>query len=346
MASRASRSDPNHLSSVVLAAGDSKRMKSNLSKVLHPLAGLPMIVHVVRTLRSTNLRSVIVVVRRDRETIHRVLEGYPADLALQGEPLGTAHALLSARDSLKDFTGDLLVTCGDTPLLRKETLLDLIGYHRKDRFDATLLTCEFQDPHGYGRIVRGRDGTIQAIIEEREASESIRKIREINTGIYCFRSPAIFRFLEEICNEKTDREYYLTDIVERYNAAGLKVGGLSIADELEVMGINTRSQLARAESALRERIRDHWMKEGVTLIDPATILIDDAVRIGRDVTIYPFVIVEGATEIGEEAVIGPFCRIRESRIGKGVRLQGWNDLNETSIPEGKTLHPFASPKRE
>jgi len=342
MTDQSSRSDRSALAAVILAAGDSKRMKSTLTKVLHPLAGLPMILHVVKTVGTEQPENIVIIVGKNREAIEQAVESCEVELADQVEPLGTAHALLSARDKLKAFEGDLLVLCGDTPLIQSETINDLIDFHRREGCDATLLTCRFEDPYGYGRIIRAGDGTISRIVEEKEATDQEKAIREVNTAIYCLRSPTIFDFLEEICAGKTDKEYYLTDIVEIYNREGLKVNGLSIDDEYEVMGINTRNQLASAEGALRERIRNHWMAQGVTLIDPASIIIDSTVEIGNDTTIYPFVILEGGSRVGAGSIIGPYSRIIDSRIGRGSRLMGWNYLEGVTIPEGQTLQLYSS----
>jgi bifunctional UDP-N-acetylglucosamine pyrophosphorylase/glucosamine-1-phosphate N-acetyltransferase len=248
-----SRHEPVSLAVVILAAGESKRMKSSLTKVLHPLGGIPMILHVIRSVQTTNPDHMVVVVGKNRGPIEKALDGCPVILADQKIPLGTAHALLSASAPLGGFHGDLLVLCGDTPLIRPRTLSALIDYHRNERGDATLLTCRFDDPHGYGRIIRNREGGVEAIVEEVEATEYERAVREINTGIYCFKSPMIFRHLEEICSGPTDHEFYLTDIVAMYNRKGLRVRGLSIEDESEVMGINTPEQLASAEDALNKR---------------------------------------------------------------------------------------------
>lgn len=253
MTESTSRFEAVPLAVVILAAGESKRMKSTLTKVLHPLGGIPMILHVIRSVQATKPDHVVVVVGKNRGALEKALDGYPVTLADQKIPLGTAHALLSAGLTLDGFHGDLLVLCGDTPLIRRRTLNDLIAFHRSEGGDATLLTCRFDDPHGYGRIIRNGKGDIDAIVEEVEANEEERAVREINTGIYCFKSPMIFRHLEEICSGPTDHEFYLTDIVAMYNRDGLRVRGMSIEDESEVMGINTPEQLASAEDALRKR---------------------------------------------------------------------------------------------
>ena len=200
-----SLSDRRPMSAVILAAGDSRRMKSTLTKVLHPLAGVPMLAHVVRTVETARPEKTVVVVGRNREEVRQTLITYDVELAVQQEPLGTAHALLSAWKSLEAFEGDLLVLCGDTPLIHSETLLDLIDFHRHEGSEATLLTCRFNNPSGYGRILRAGNGAIWGIVEEIEAKESEKDIREVNTGIYCFKSPTVFRFLEKLCADKSDK---------------------------------------------------------------------------------------------------------------------------------------------
>jgi bifunctional UDP-N-acetylglucosamine pyrophosphorylase/glucosamine-1-phosphate N-acetyltransferase len=316
-------------------------MKSARTKVLHPVAGRPMIEHVLRALGALSPERTVVVVGRNGGEIERALAGRDLTLARQEEPLGTAHALLSAAEALDGFEGDILVMCGDTPLVRPGTLERLAGRHRTGGADATLLTCRFDDPAGYGRVVRNEGGGIDAIVEEREAGPEERSIREVNTGIYCFRAPAVFSHVEALCREETDHEFYLTDIVARYGRSGLRVEGLAIDDADEVMGINTRRQLSEAEAAMRERIRSRWLDAGVTLIDPPSIFIDDTVTIGTDTTIHPFVIIEGKTRIGGGAVVGPYSRIIDSVIGEGCRLAGWNRLLGVSVPAFRAVGPFA-----
>ncbi len=179
-------------------------------------------------------------------------------------------------------------------------------------------------------------------MEEAEASPEEKAINEINTGIYCLRSPEIFDFLEEICSGDSGKEYYLTDIVDKYNQAGLTVDGLTLEDEMEVMGINTRVHLASAEREMRDRVRTGLMKEGVTLVSPSDTFIDVGVEVGRDTVIYPFAVIEGMSVIGEGSVIGPFCRIVDSRIGRESRLEGWNLLENVSVPDRSRLEPYSS----
>jgi bifunctional UDP-N-acetylglucosamine pyrophosphorylase/glucosamine-1-phosphate N-acetyltransferase len=336
-----SGSEKRPLASVILAAGDSKRMKSSLTKVLHPLAGRKIIEHVVEAVNTLEPEKTVVIVGKDSEKVLDSLSGYKTTLINQGDPLGTAHALLASEEELGSFVGDILVLCGDTPLIRGETLDELLDFHRQKNNNATLLTCLFEDARGYGRIIRTDTGNIMGIVEEVEASAEERDIKEINTGMYCFKSPEIFGFLEEICSGASDKEYYLTDVVEKYNRASLVVNGLSLEDEMEVMGINTRIHLASAENAMRDRIRNRLMEKGVTLVSPSDTFIDVEVEIGRDTVIYPFVVIEGKSRIGEGSVVGSFCRIVDSKVGRGSRLKGWNNLKNTAIPEQSILEQYS-----
>ena len=345
MAGLNSRSDSAPVASVILAAGDSTRMKSALNKVLHPLAGTPMIVHVVKAVSAAEPERIIAVVGRNRRGVENVVDGLGVDLVNQDKALGTAHALLSARELLESLDGDLLVTCGDTPLISQSTILKLLEYHRSGRGDATLLTCFFDNPEGYGRIIRAEDGSIRAIVEEIDATEAQRGVREVNTGINCFRSPLIFPFLQRICAQLGEKEHYLTDIVQMYHRDGLSVKCVSSEDGRAVVRSTNRRQPAAAEDTLRERIREHWMGEGVTLVDPSSIFIDMDVEIGKDTTIYPYVIVEGKTVIGERTVIGPFCRVVESRIGSACSLTGWNFLEGDSLPDMTKLEAYSKPHK-
>jgi bifunctional UDP-N-acetylglucosamine pyrophosphorylase/glucosamine-1-phosphate N-acetyltransferase len=319
-------------------------MKSSVTKVLHPLAGRPMIEHILAAVDPLHPVLTVIVAGRNRQSIRDALHSPGIHLVRQEEPLGTAHALLTARGELDGFNGDIVVLCGDTPLIRPDTLHRLLQFHRGGRGDATLLTCRFSDPGGYGRIIRGGDGAIRRIVEEVDTSPEEKAIREVNTGVYCFRAPVIFKYLEGICgrDKRPGEEYFLTDIVDEYNRADLRVGGLLIDEEMEVLGINTLVQLASADRILRERIRDHWMTEGVTLMDPPSTFIDARVVIGADTRIYPFVVIEGDSVIGENTVIGPFSRIINSRLEPATRLMGWNFVENASIPEGQVLPPFSS----
>lgn len=328
------------LAAVVLAAGVGKRMRSSLVKVLHPLAGRTMIHYVVDAVRETGAQRVVCVVGHQHDRIRDALGGEDLSWAIQDEPLGTGHALLAAAASLDDFEGDVLVCCGDTPLLTAATLRDVVRTHRESRSVATVLAAVFDDPTGYGRVVTDAEGRVRRIVEETDADAQTRSIRRINTGVFCFRWPEVRDGLERLAPDNVQGERYLTDVMEILAAEGAPGTVADLADPLEVMGINDRVQLARAEAVLRDRIRRKLMLEGVTFLAPETTLVDAEVAIGPDTVIYPGVVIEGGTSIGRECVLGPFSRIVDAHVGRGVELKGWNHVVRTTVPNGSILEPY------
>ncbi|MGH7559251.1 MAG: bifunctional UDP-N-acetylglucosamine diphosphorylase/glucosamine-1-phosphate N-acetyltransferase GlmU [Gemmatimonadota bacterium] len=328
------------LAAVILAAGEGKRMRSSLVKVLHPLAGQVMIRYVLEAVRATGAKRVVGVVGYQHDRVIDAVDGGDVAWALQEEPLGTGHALLSAASALEDFAGDVLVCCGDTPLLTSETLRSVVETHRASEAMATVLAAVFEDPTGYGRIVTDAGDRVQRIVEEIDADAQIRSIRRINTGVYCFRWPEIHGALERLGPDNLQGERYLTDVMRILVLEGLPGRVCDLADPIEVMGINDRVQLARAESVLRERIRRRLMIEGVTFLAPETTLVDAAVAIGPDTLIYPGVVIEGGSSLGRECVIGPFSRIVDAHVGRGVELKGWNHVVRTTVPNGSILEPY------
>ncbi|MBA2564532.1 MAG: NTP transferase domain-containing protein [Gemmatimonadetes bacterium] len=339
------------VAAVVLAAGQSKRMRSRLVKVLHPLAGKPVIAHVLGPLRALGVTRTVVVVGHQRELVQDAVSGLSAgaagaagsretvEFAYQDQALGTGHALLQCRPMLGEFDGDLLVTAGDTPLLREESLRMLLRHHRERGAAATILTAVLEDPTGYGRIVR-RGSAVTGIVEHRDATPEQLRIREVNTSIYCFRAADALPALDRLERENRQGEYYLTDLPILLRDAPGGVQALTIEDPQEVLGINDREQLAYAESVLRRRIRQRVFAGGVTMLQPETILLDAEVSIGPDSVLYPGVIVEGPSVIGAECVIGPYSRIVASHIGTGVELKGWNFVAGTTIASGAILQPY------
>ncbi|HKK01338.1 MAG TPA: NTP transferase domain-containing protein, partial [Desulfuromonadales bacterium] len=267
------------LAAVILAAGQGTRMKSDLPKVLHPVAGRPMILYPVEIAQALGCRPAAAVIGHGAETVKERLADSGVVCALQTEQLGTAHALLCAREALADFTGTLLLLCGDVPLLRRETVERLLTYHRNQQAAVTVLTAELPDPYGYGRIVREGDEVLR-IVEEKDATAKEKTLREINTGIYAFEAPFVFDALATVGRDNAQGEYYLTDVVAAAREAGRKVCALTVADSEETLGINDRAQLAHAGAVQRRRINRALMLEGVTLADPQTTYIEAGVRVG------------------------------------------------------------------
>jgi bifunctional UDP-N-acetylglucosamine pyrophosphorylase/glucosamine-1-phosphate N-acetyltransferase len=324
---------------VILAAGLGKRMKSELPKVLHPLCGFPMIDWIVHTAAEAAGQTPLLVVGRGADLVKEHL-GDQAQFVTQETQLGTGHAVMTARDALKDQEGHVLVLAGDTPLLKHETLTRLIEKAEDTGAAAVALTAYMDDPTGYGRIMRDQNGAFQAIVEDKDTSESQRQIREINTSIYCFQSQRLIDALDRLGNDNAQGEYYLTDTLAIILEMGGAVETLCIDDPEQIMGINDRVQLAAAASVMRRRINEMHMRAGVTLIDPAATYIDAGVAIGPDTVIYPGNVLMGATSIGSRCVLYPGNRIADSIIGNDVTIQS-SVIIESRVGSHTAIGPAA-----
>lgn len=322
---------------IVLAAGQGSRMRSELAKVLHRLLGWEMIRHVLENVRAAAFDRVIVVVGYQGDKVQAVLKD--VTYVQQKEQLGTGHAVHQCRSVLEDFKGSVLVTYGDTPLLRGETFKQLLAYHQKEAASATILTALLADPKGYGRILRAKDGSVQGVVEQKDASAEEEKIEEINTGTYCFDSELLFQYLNRITPDNVQAEYYLPDVLPLFIRAGHKVAGFVLEDAQESLGINDRSQLAEAESILQGRINRYWMENGVTLIDPQGTWIELDCVIGQDTVIYPQTFLQKGTVIGRNCWIGPNCRLRAAQVGDGVVMENAVVI-EKSLEAGSRVFPF------
>ena len=309
-----------NLTAVILAAGKGTRMKSKLPKVLHKVGGHPMLEHVMDAAEAAGCRDNVVVIGHGAELV-RELVGDRARIALQAEQLGTGHAVLQAADTLKDFTGTVMILCGDTPLLEAEELEKFYAEHVKSGAAATVMSALMDDPFGYGRILRDANGDVAGIVEQKDASEEQKQIKEINTGNYCVEAPLLFEVLRTLGNNNAQGEYYLTDVLAKLRAMGKKVGGVITADSEMIMGVNSRRQLAEAESVMRRRIAERHMDDGVTIMDPASTFIEKSVKIAPDTVIYPNTWLQGATEIGEDCEIGPNVRLENVKVADGCRVE-------------------------
>ncbi|MCZ2128444.1 MAG: bifunctional UDP-N-acetylglucosamine diphosphorylase/glucosamine-1-phosphate N-acetyltransferase GlmU [Anaerolineales bacterium] len=324
---------------VLLAAGQGTRMKSNLPKVLHPVAGKPMIGHALRAARQATTETPIVVVGHGAEEVTRYLGG-AAQTVVQNPPLGTGHAVMQAEALLKG-KADLVVVCyADMPLLRGETLQRLVETQQKNRGALSLLTVMAENPRGFGRVIRGADGALQAIVEEYVATPEQLRVKELNVGGYCFDGVWLWDALRRIPQNPQKGEYYLTDIVEIAVRDGLAVQATLMDDLEETIGVNTRVHLSEVETALRRRINQAHMLDGVTLIDPAATYIEADVTIGRDTVIYPNTFLRGATEIGAGNQIGPNTIIRDSKIGDRCKILA-SDLEGATLENDVEVGPFA-----
>jgi len=324
---------------VILAAGEGKRMRSALPKVLHPLCGAPMIDWVVEKAVAAGSDTPYVVVGRGTDQVRTHLSDR-ARFLTQTQQLGTGHAVMTARDLLRDYPGHVYVLAGDTPLLRAETLRALHQKAVDTGADAVALTARYDDPAGYGRIVRDEKGAFHAIVEDRDASPEQKAIREINASIYCFSAPRLLAALDQITNHNAQGEYYLTDTLAVIRDTGGLIETLCLDDPEEIMGVNDRVQLAAAAQIMRRRINETHMRAGTTIIDPAHTYIDAGVSIGQDTVIYPGNYLEGATTIGADCILYPGSRIVDSTIGDHASIQS-SVIQESRVGEGAAIGPAA-----
>ena len=331
----------NKIITIILAAGLGKRMKSGLAKVLHPVAGIPMILYPVKVAEEISSERIIVVVGHQADRVKDVLSGRDVEIVQQVEQKGTADAVRLAMDSLKGYKGMLVVLCGDVPLITPKTISGLISAHRDRGAIMTVLTTEVEDPSGYGRIVRSSDGSILRIVEERDADNEIKRIKEINSGTYVFDSLFLSEVLREIKSENAQREFYLTDSIETGLKKGFKVYAYKTIEREEIIGINSRNELAMADIIMRRRINNRHMLNGVTMINPDNTYVGMDVSIGQDVTIYPGATIEGNTTIGSRSVIYPNSRIVNSQIGSDVNIKDSSVIEDSRIGDGSQVGPFA-----
>ena len=331
---------------VVLAAGSGTRMKSKLMKVLHPVCGRSMIGHVLTAALHVEPAHLVAVVGNGREQVGpHILDQVPnAVLAVQESQDGTGHAVRVALDALRDAAGTtdgvIVVMAGDTPLLQGETLTALVEEHSASDRAITVLTAEVADPFGYGRILRDATGAVTGIVEEKDATGEQVAVREINSGIFAFDGAFLADALTRITNDNAKGEYYLTDVVHIAAQDGKVVGAHRISDVMQTEGANDRAQLAGLAAELNQRILRRWMRDGVTIIDPASTWVDTDVVLERDVTLLPGVQLHGATVVGEDAVVGPDCTLKDVEVGPGatvVRTHG----ELAVVGAGATVGPFS-----
>ncbi len=331
---------------VVLAAGSGTRMKSKLMKVLHPVCGRSMIGHVLTAALHVEPAHLVAVVGNSRDQVGpHILEQVPrALLAVQETQDGTGHAVRIALDELRNAAGTtdgvVLVMAGDTPLMQGETLSDLVQAHCATDRAITVLTAEVPDPFGYGRILRNEDGSVTAIVEEKDATSEQAGVREINSGIFAFDGAFLADALSRISNDNAKGEYYLTDVVAIAHQDRRAVGAHRIDDVMQTEGANDRAQLAGLAAEMNRRILDRWMRDGVTVVDPATTWIDADVVLERDVTILPGVQLLGATVVAEDAVVGPDCTLKDVEVGAGAKVVRTHGELAVVGPEA-TVGPFS-----
>ena len=326
------------LVTVILAAGKGTRMKSVLPKVLHQVAGKPMVQHVIDAARLAGARRNIVVVGFGAELVRSALRG-KVEIVVQAEQLGTGHAVRMAEPLLKAEHGTVMVLCGDTPLLTGALLSRLYEAHKKAGAKATVLTAIMPDATGYGRVIRSATGAVEKIVEDKDATDEERKVQEVNSGIYCFAADALFSALAEVNCDNAQGEYYLPDVLSILREKGEKIWAVAAEDYEETLGVNSRVQLSAAEKILRRRKNLALMESGVTLMDPDTTFIDADVAVGRDTVIYPFTWIEGASSVGAACVLGPSSRFSDTKIGNEVTAQ-FVYAHECEIGDGVIIGPY------
>lgn len=322
---------------VIVAAGRGTRMKSETPKVLHMVLGRPIIGYVLDSVRNAGIKDIITVTGYGNDILKKFLKD-ETRVVVQKELLGSGDAVGTAKKDLRGYSGDILVICGDTPLIKAKTIKELIDKHRDSNASLTVLTAVLKDPTGYGRIERDGNKSVVRIVEEERASLYDEVITEVNVGTYCFKAEDLFTALANVKPDNKKKEFFLTDTVEILRKHGKLVESVTMKDPSEMIGINTRKDLAEATRILKDSVLEELMSGGVTIEDPQTTTIYPGARIGRDTIIHPNTVIESGVEIGERCHIGPFARLRpEVRIGDDVEIGNFVELVRTSVGDGSKV---------
>ena len=322
---------------IILAAGKGTRMKSDKSKLVHKIYGKEIVLRSYENTKKAGINNIIAVVGHLKEQVKDVLKDR-VKYVYQEEMLGTGHAVMQAKEFLKGKKGKVVVLNGDVPILRPETIRNLVEKSITNKEYATLLTAIYDNPYGYGRIIRDEGGNVEGIVEEKDATEMQRKIKEINAGIYCFDIEELLKALDSINNDNASGEYYITDVIKIMNDNGLKTGAVIVEDNTEILGVNDRVQLEILTKILRMRINAEHMKNGVTIEDSSTTYIYDDVKIGKDTVIHPNTTIKSDVEIGENCEIGPNSYIREGcRLSNKVKIGSFVEIKKTIVGEGTKI---------
>lgn len=323
---------------IILAAGKGTRMKSKYPKVIHKVCGKEMVNHVISVSKNSGVNDIVVILGHESEVVKdRLPEG--SMIAMQTEQLGTGHAVMMAKEYIND-NDTIVVLCGDTPLVKEETLKRLFDYHIENNYHATVLTTVVENPTGYGRIIRDENNDLLKIVEQKDANEEEKKSKEINSGIYCFNGKSLRESLDLLDNNNAQGEYYLTDTIKIMRDKGQKVGAFEGSTIEELMGVNSRVELSKAEEIMRRRINESHMVNGVTIIDTNSTYIESDVKIGNDTVIYPGVMLSGNTEIGSECIIGMNSSITNSIIGNGTEVLN-STVVDSKVGENTNVGPYA-----
>jgi len=326
---------------ILLAAGQGTRMKSNLPKVLHRLGGKPLFLHALGTARELKPSRVAIVIGHGAEAVREAYCEQGVNWVVQKKQLGTGHAVLCVKGHFCGFTGDLLILSGDVPLFKEQTLRAMVRAHRERNAALTLMTAVLDAPMGYGRILRDMCGEISGIVEERDATDAQKRVQEVNAGAYVASPEFLFAALEQVDNKNRQGEYYLPDVVTIGLTQGKRIATFRVDDSREMLGINTREELAAMEKALQEQINRKWMNDGVTLQDPQTTYIEDGVSIGRDTVIGPNSHLRGRTIIGERCQIDGSAYLTDTELEDEVHLRFSVVLTSCRVARGAIIGPFA-----
>ena len=323
---------------VILAAGKGTRMKSEQAKVIFKIAEKELVRRVTETALQIDCDPIGIVIGYQKEKVINAIPAHDKIVFIeQKEQHGTGHAVMVTAECFENFDGDLFILCGDIPLLSKNTLFDLQRIHQENRAACTVLTIRLSDPAAYGRVVRNKEGDVCNIVEFKDATEEERKINEINTGIYCYDSKLLFEALKLLNNENKQHEYYLTDTLAILKKMGKKVIGLLTENEAEVTGINSQKELAELETDYYRKIKDLWLKNGVSIEQPESVIIGEDVSLERDVEIETGTILKGKTQIGSGSKIGAYSYLMDAQLGKNVILEGYNIVKNAQINDNSHL---------
>jgi len=323
---------------IILAAGKGTRMKSKYPKVIHKVCGKEMVNHVIDVSKKSGVKDIVAILGHGCDVVKEKL---PTDtmIAMQTEQLGTGHAVKMAKDYIKD-EDTIVVLCGDTPLIKEETLKRLFDYHLENGYHTTVLTTEVDNPTGYGRIIRDENQDLLKIVEQKDANEEEKLVKEINSGIYCFNGKSLRESLDLLDNNNAQGEYYLTDTIQIMRNKGLKVGAYNGSTIEELMGVNSRVELSRAEVIMRKRINETHMVNGVTIIDINSTYIEADVQIGNDTIVYPGAMLRGNTIIGSNCIVGMNSNITNSKIGDYTEIEN-STIIDSIVGENTNIGPYA-----
>lgn len=328
-----------NVASIILAAGKGTRMKSDKAKVTFPLAGKSLVTRVVETSLKVNCKKIVVIVGYKKEDVVACIPQNSAlDFCEQKDQLGTGHAVMMAENSLKNFDGEVFILCGDVPLLKAETLNEMLKTHYSAKASCTVLTMVLDDPGKYGRMVRDENNQIMKIVEYKDANNKQRSIQEINTGIYCFDCKSLFEALKKVDNKNEQHEYYLTDVLEIFYKENKKIEGIELRDLSEAAGVNSQEQLSELEMAFYDSINKQFLNQGVVIENPATVIISEDAIIQKDVTLCSNSIIKGKCIIKKNSKIGPNSYLENAVIEENACLKGYNVVINNKVENSAVLN--------